>query len=86
MHYHPIVMVLAEYSCSYSPFACHNYDVGNIFFDLAQTQEYVQSIVQLAHARPTMSCIHLVLCHLLNTVLSLFQALICCGASGATQA
>jgi len=68
MHYHPIVMVLAEYSSSYSPFACR--DVGNIYFDLAQTQQHVQSTVQLIHARPTMSCIHLVLCPVLNSVLS----------------
>ena len=41
MQYHLIVMVLAEYSCSYSLFA----DVGNIYFDLAQAQQHFQSIV-----------------------------------------
>ena len=55
---------IAEYSSSYSL----SYDVGNIYFDLAQTkgalaqtQQHFQTIVQLAHAHPTMSCIHLVL-------------------------
>jgi len=66
MHYHSIVMLLAEYSST----VCLSYDVGNVYFDLAQTQQHVQSIVQLAHACPTMSCIHLVLCHVLNSVLS----------------
>ena len=61
-------MELAEYNSSYSLFLV--YDVGNIYFDLAQTQQHFQTIVQLTHARPTMSCIHLVLCHLLNSVLS----------------
>ena len=34
---------------------------GNIYFDLAQTQQLFQTIVQLTHAHPTMSCIHLVM-------------------------
>ena len=51
MQYHLIVMVLAEYSSSYFLFA----DVGNIYFDLAQTEQHFQSIVQLAPAHPTMS-------------------------------
>ena len=59
MQYHLIVMVLAEYSSSYSLFAL-SYHVGNIYFDLAQTQQHFQTIVQVAHAHPTMSCIHLV--------------------------
>ena len=58
MHYQLIMMVLAEYSSSYS--VCLSYDVGDINFDLAQTQQHFQNIVQLAHAHPTMSCIHLV--------------------------
>ena len=33
----------------------------NIYFDLAQTQQHFQTIVQLPHARPTMSCIRLVI-------------------------
>ena len=44
----------------YSLFAGHM-NVGNIYFDLAQTQQLFQTIVQLAHACPTMSCIRLVL-------------------------
>ena len=64
MQYHLLLMVLAEYSSSYSLFTCHmmlaTYDAGNIYFDLAETQQHFQTIVQLAHARPTMSCIHLV--------------------------
>jgi len=36
MQYHLLVMVLA----------------GNIYFDLAQTQQLFQTIVELAHARP----------------------------------
>ena len=57
MQYHLIVMVLAKYSSSYSLFV---YDVGNIYFELVQTQQHFQTIVQLTHARPTMSPIHLV--------------------------
>ena len=38
---------------------CLSYDVGNIYFVLAQTQQHFSTIVQLAHACPTMSCIHL---------------------------
>ena len=61
MQYHLIVMVLAEYNSSYPVLSvCLSYDVGNIYFDHAQTQQHVQTIVQLAHAHPTMSCIHLV--------------------------
>ena len=59
MQFHLIVMVLAEYSSSYSLFAL-SYHVGNIYFDLPQTQQHFQIIVELAHAHPTMSCIHLV--------------------------
>ena len=70
MHYHPIVMVLAEYSSSYSLFACHMMLATSILTLLMQSQQHFQTIVQLTHARPTMSCIHLVLCHLLNSVLS----------------
>ena len=43
-------MELAEYNSSYSLFLV--YDVGNIYFDLAQTQQHFQTIVLLAHARP----------------------------------
>ena len=60
MQYHLMVMVLAEYSSSYSLLACHYYDVGNIYFELAPTQQLFQTIVLLTHTRPTMSCIHLV--------------------------
>jgi len=41
------VMVLAEYSSSYS--VCLSYEV-NIYFDLAQTQQHFQTIVQLTLA------------------------------------
>ena len=58
MQYQLLVMVLAEYSSSHSLFACHM-----IYFDPAQTQQHFQTIMQLAHALPTMSCIHLVLCY-----------------------
>jgi len=44
MQYHLLVMVLAEYSSSYSLFAL-SYHVGNIYFDLAQTQQHFQTIV-----------------------------------------
>ena len=61
MQYHLIVMVLAEYNSTYPVLSVFlSYDVGNIYFDLAQTQQHFQTIVQLAHARPTMSCNHLV--------------------------
>ena len=61
MQYHLIVMVLAEYSSSYSLFACHMMLATSIFyFDLAQTQQHFQTIVQLTHTRLTMSCICLV--------------------------
>ena len=52
-------MELAEYNSSYSLFLV--YDVGNIYFDLAQTQQHFQTIVQLSHACPAMSSIHLVI-------------------------
>ena len=39
--------VLAEYSGSYS---CLSHDIGNFYSDLAQTQQYFQTTVQLAHA------------------------------------
>ena len=42
-YYLIIVMVLAEYSSSYS--VCLSYDVSNIYFHLAQTQQYLQTIV-----------------------------------------
>ena len=61
MQYYLLMMVLAEYSSSYVLSVCLLYDVGDIYFDLAQTQQHFQTIVQLTHARPTMSCIHLVL-------------------------
>jgi len=61
MQYHLIVMVLAEYNSTYPVLSVYlSYDVGNIYFDLAQTQQHFQTIVQLAHAHPTMSCIYLV--------------------------
>jgi len=59
MQYHLIVMVLAKYSSSYT-LCLSVYDVGNIYFELVQTQQDFQTIVHLAQARPTMSCIHLV--------------------------
>jgi len=44
MQYHLIMMVLAECSSRYSLFA--SYDVGNIYFDLAQTQQHFQTTMQ----------------------------------------
>jgi len=51
--------VLAEYSSSYSVYL--SYDVGSIYFDLAQAHKHFQTIVQLAYTCPTMSYIHLVI-------------------------
>jgi len=62
------MMVLAEYSSSHSL----SYDVGNIHFDLAQTQQHFKTNVQLTHARPTMSCIHLVYIYLYTCIYILF--------------
>ena len=59
MQYHLTVMVLAEYSGRLLS-ACLSYDVGNICFELAPTQQLFQTIVLLAHACLTMSCIYLV--------------------------
>ena len=59
MQYHLTVMVLAEYSGRLLS-ACLSYDVGNICFELAPTQQLFQTIVLLAHTRPTMSCIYLI--------------------------
>ena len=42
--------MLVEYSSSYS--VCLSCDVGNIYFHLAQTQQYPQTIAQLTHACP----------------------------------
>ena len=49
MQYHLLVMVLAEYSSSYVLSVCLSYGVGNLYFDLAQTQQYFQTIVQLSN-------------------------------------
>jgi len=51
MQYRLLMMVLAEYSSSYSLFACHMM-LATIYFDLAQTQQHFQTIVQLAQAFP----------------------------------
>ena len=58
MQYHLMVMVLAEYSGSYSLLACQMMLATSI--ELVPTQQLFQTIVLLAHARPTMSCIYLV--------------------------
>ena len=39
------MIVLAEYSSSYSVYL--SYDVGSIYFDLAQAHKHFQTIVQL---------------------------------------
>ena len=44
MQYHVLMMVLTEYSSSYSLFACHMMLATSIF-DLAQTQQHFQTIV-----------------------------------------
>ena len=58
MQYHFLVMVLAEYSSSYSQFACRI--MLATYFDLAPTQQLFQTIVQLSHTCLTMSYIPLV--------------------------
>ena len=60
MQYHLMVMVLAEYSSSYSLFACQMMLATSVLSLHAPTQQLFQTIVLLAHARPTMSCIYLV--------------------------
>jgi len=55
---HLLEMVLAEYSNSYSPFVCHM--MLTSILTLLKTQQHFQTIVQLTHTHPTLSCIHLV--------------------------
>jgi len=47
--YHLLVMVVAEYSSNYVLSVCLSYGVGNLYFDLAQTQQHFQTIVQLSN-------------------------------------
>ena len=51
-------MVLAEYSSSYSVYLSYAYMMLATY--ILNFLEQFQTIVQLAHACPTMSCIHLV--------------------------
>ena len=40
MQYH--LLVMAEYSSTLIQFACHTANVGDIYFDLAKTQQHFQ--------------------------------------------
>jgi len=50
MQYHLLMMVLAECSSGYSLSVCLSYDVGNIYFDLTQSQQHFQTVLLLAYS------------------------------------
>ena len=59
MYNHLLVMVLAEYSSSYSLFACHTMLATTSILTLLKLATFPNHC-ELTHAHPTMSCIHLV--------------------------
>jgi len=59
MEYQLLVMVLAEYSSSYSLFACHMMLATSIL-TLLKLSNISKPFAQQAHTRPTMSYTHLV--------------------------
>jgi len=61
MQYHLLMMVLLNIAVATLRLPVNIYFVGNMYFDLAQTQQHFQTIVKLAHARPAMSCMYLVM-------------------------